>query len=49
MAIKSINVDAVSNAGVTPLMMAIESGRIRLVAEALNSSLNPFLKDALGR
>ena len=49
MEIDSVDVDAVSNAGVTPLMMAIESGNIQLVAEALNSNLNPFLKDALGR
>ena len=44
-----IDVDAVTNAGVTPLMMAIESGEIQLVAAALNSNLNPFLKDALNR
>ena len=39
----------VTKAGVTPLMMAIESGNIELVAEALNANLNPFLADALGR
>ena len=44
-----IEVDMVTNAGVTPLMMAIESGNIELVAEALNANLNPFLSDALGR
>ena len=48
-AVDDIDLDCVSNAGVTPLMMAIESGDIQLVAEGLNNNLNPFLKDALGR
>ena len=38
-----------TNAGVTSLMMAIESGSIKLVALCLNSNLNPFLRDALDR
>ena len=44
-----IDVDSITNAGVTPLMMAVESGSIQLVAAALNSNLNPFMRDALGR
>ena len=47
--LEAVEVDAVTKAGVTPLMMAIESGNIELVAEALNANLNPFLTDALGR
>ena len=47
--LEQIEVDMVTKAGVTPLMMAIESGNIELVAEALNANLNPFLQDALGR
>ena len=43
------DIDAVTNAGVTPLMMAIESGKIQLVAECLNNNFNPFLRDALDR
>ena len=43
------DIDAVTKAGVTPLMMAIESGNIELVALCLNTNLNPFLRDALGR
>ena len=46
---EDIDVDAVTNAGVTPLMMAVESADIQLVAFALNQNLNPFLKDALNR
>ena len=42
-------IDAVTNAGVTPLMMAIESGDIELVAACLNNNLNPFLRDAIDR
>ena len=48
-AIETVDIDAPTKAGVTPLMMAIESGSIQLVALALNNNLNPFLKDALGR
>ena len=47
--IETVDIDAPTKAGVTPLMMAIESGSIQLVALALNNNLNPFLKDALGR
>ena len=38
-----------TKAGVTPLMMAVESGHIQLVAACLNNQFNPFLKDALDR
>ena len=47
--IDDVDVDAVTNSGVTPLMMAIECGNISLVAECLNGNLNPFIKDALDR
>ena len=47
--LEDIDVDAVSNAGVTPLMLAVESGKIQLVAEGLNNNLNPFLRDGLDR
>ena len=43
------DVDAVTKAGVTPLMSAVESGDINLLALCLNERLNPFFKDALGR
>ena len=42
-------VDAVTKAGVTPLMNAVESGNIQLVVLCLNEKLNPFLKDALDK
>ena len=29
------------------MMMAVQSGNIHLVAECLNSNMNPFLKDGL--
>ena len=48
-ALDDIDVDAVTLAGVTPLMMAVESGQIQLVAEGLNSNLNPFMRDGLDR
>ena len=32
----NVDIDAVTNSGVTPLMMAIDSGNIQLVAETLN-------------
>ena len=46
---EDVDLDAVTNAGVTPLMMAVESGNIELVAQCLNNNLNPFIKDALER
>ena len=47
--VEDVEEDATTRAGVTPLMMAVESANIQLVAECLNSNLNPFLKDAIGR
>ena len=44
-----IDLDPVTRSGVTPIMMAVESANIQLVAECLNNNLNPFLKDAIGR
>ena len=48
-ALDDIDVDAVTNSGVTPLMMAVESGQIQLVAEGLNGNLNPFMRDGTDR
>ena len=39
--------DISTNAGVTPLMMAVESRNIELVAACLRNNCNPFLHDAL--
>ena len=44
-----INEDAQTNAGVSPMMMAVQSGNIHLLAECLNSNMNPFLEDGLGQ
>ena len=41
--------DAQTEGGVTPFMLAVESMNYDLVTECLNSSMNPFLTDALGR
>ena len=46
---EDLDVDAVSHAGVTPLMTTVESGNLELVAKCLNERFNPFLKDALDR
>ena len=45
--IEEIEIDAQTNAGVTPLMCAVQSGNIQLVAACLNNHMNPFLKDGL--
>ena len=41
--------DARTNGGVTPLMLAVESGNIYMVGECLNRGFNPFARDYLGR
>ena len=41
--------DAQTNGGVTPMMLAVESMNYMLITECLNASMNPFLKDAIGR
>ena len=46
---EEIDYDMQTNAGVTPLMMAVQSGNVKLVASCLNNNLNPFLKDGLER
>ena len=46
---EDIDYDMQTNSGVTPLMMAVHSGNIKLVAECLNNNLNPFLKDGFDR
>ena len=48
-AVEDIDTDIQTNAGVTPLMMAVHSGNIKLVAAGLNNNLNPFLIDGLDR
>ena len=45
--LEEIEFDVFTNAGVTPLMMAVESRNIELVAACLRANCNPFLKDAL--
>ena len=47
--VEDIDLDAQTNSGVTPLMMAVHSGNIKLVAACLNANMNPFLKDGLER
>ena len=44
---EELEYDVFTNAGVTPLMMAVESRSINLVAACLRSNFNPFLHDAL--
>ena len=46
--LEDIEVNCFTNAGVTPLMMAVQSRHIELVAACLRSNCNPFLHDALG-
>ena len=41
--------DVFTIAGLTPLMMAVESRNIELVAACLRANFNPFLHDALGK
>ena len=41
--------DAMTNGGMTPLMMAVESGSLGVVVECLNASCNPFAENALGQ
>ena len=47
--LEDVDIDAVTVSGTTPLMSAVESGHIQVVAEGLNNNLNPFLRDGLGR
>ena len=46
---EDIDLDAQTSSGVTPLMMAVYSGNVQLIAGCLNSNCNPFLHDALER
>ena len=46
-ALEDLEYDVFTNAGVTPLMMAVESRNIELVAACLRANFNPFLHDAL--
>ena len=45
----SVNLNAVSNSGVTPLMLAVKCNNIEVVEILLSRGANPFLKDQLGR
>ena len=49
LSVESIDRDAITNAGVTPLMCAIESANLNLVVQCLNGKMQPFLKDVLNR
>ena len=44
---QELEYDVFTNAGVTPLMMAVESHNIQLVAACLRANFNPFLHDSL--
>ena len=44
---EELEYDIFTNAGVTPLMMAVESRSIDLVAACLRANFNPFNHDAL--
>ena len=46
-ALEELEYDVFTHAGVTPLMMAVESRNIELVAACLRANFNPFLHDAL--
>ena len=43
-----IEIDEQTNGGITPLMSAVSSGNVHLIAKCLNSNMNPFLMDAIG-
>ena len=45
--LEELEYDVFTNAGLTPLMMAVESRNIQLVAACLRANFNPFLHDAL--
>ena len=45
----TLEIDVQTDSGVTPLMMAVYSGNVQLIAACLNSNCNPFLHDALER
>ena len=47
--VEDIDLDAQTTSGVTPLMMAVYSGKTELIASCLNSNCNPFYHDALNR
>ena len=47
-ALEELEYDVFTRAGVTPLMMAVESRNIELVAACLRANFNPFLHDGLG-
>ena len=46
---EEVDLDAQTNAGVTPLMMAVHSGNMKVIYACINAGANPFLKDGLER
>ena len=46
---EEIDLDAQTNAGVTPLMMAVHSGEMQIIFACVSAGANPFLKDGLER
>ena len=46
---EDLEYDVFTRAGVTPLMMAVASRNIELVAACLRANFNPFLHDGLGQ
>ena len=47
--LEDMEYDVFTKAGVTPLMMAVESRNINLIAECLRSNFNPFLQNGLNQ
>ena len=45
---ETYDVNHQTNAGVTPLMLAVKLNHEKAVEQLLNSGANPFLKDQLG-
>ena len=45
---EDLNVDAMTVGGMTPLMYAVETGKLEVVASLLNAGCNPFAASALG-
>ena len=46
---ETYDVNAMSQAGVTPLMLAVKLNHEKAVEQLLNAGANPFLKDQLGQ
>ena len=48
MSIEETDIDCQTLGGMTPLMYAVESGKIMMVVECLNHTCSPFAVNALG-